>query len=51
MGATGMLLLEDPGLQGFIPEEFAPLNFQMAGGDILDQRRCRLGSAGHGRWI
>jgi len=34
MGATGMLLLEDPGLQGFIPEEFAPLNFQMAGGDI-----------------
>lgn len=34
MGATGMLLLEDPGLQGFIPEEFAPLNFRMAGGDI-----------------
>ena len=34
MGATGMLLLEDPGLQGFIPEEFTPLNFRMAGGDI-----------------
>lgn len=34
MGATGMLLLEDPGLQGFKPDGFAPLNFVMAGGDI-----------------
>lgn len=34
MGATGMLLLEDPGLQGFTPDEFAPLQFRMAGGDI-----------------
>lgn len=34
MGATGMLLLEDPGLQGFRADAFAPLAFQMAGGDI-----------------
>lgn len=34
MGTSGMLLLEDPGLQGFSPDEFAPLQFRMAGGDI-----------------
>ncbi|KAI9830528.1 MAG: hypothetical protein M1819_005486 [Sarea resinae] len=34
MGQTGMLLLEDPGLQGFIGEGFAPLGFQMVGGDL-----------------
>ncbi|KAI9836348.1 MAG: hypothetical protein M1837_003396 [Sclerophora amabilis] len=34
MGNTGMLLLEDPGLQGFVQEGFAPLNFQMAGSDL-----------------
>jgi hypothetical protein len=32
MNATGMLLLEDPGLQGFVPEAFAPIswNFERA---------------------
>ena len=34
MGNTGMILLEDPGLQGFIGEGFAPLGFQMAGRDL-----------------
>ena len=34
MGASGMFLVEDPGLQAFHPEPFAPLQFQMAGGDI-----------------
>ena len=34
MGNTGMLLLEDPGLQAFVPEPFQPLQFQMAGGDL-----------------
>ena len=32
MGQQGMMLLEDPGLQGSLPESFSPLNFQMAGG-------------------
>lgn len=32
MGQQGMMLLEDPGLQGSMPESFSPLNFQMAGG-------------------
>ena len=31
MGNTGMLLLEDPGLQCFVPESFAPLTWKMAG--------------------
>jgi len=32
MGQHGMILLEDPGLQCSLPESFAPLRFQMAGG-------------------
>lgn len=32
MGQQGMMLLEDPGLQGSMPETFSPLSFQMAGG-------------------
>jgi hypothetical protein len=31
MGATGMLLLEDPGLQKFDPEPFAPIAWNIAG--------------------
>ena len=34
MGQQGMILLEDPGLQGFVPGGFSPLAFQMAGGEI-----------------
>jgi hypothetical protein len=34
MGNTGMMLLEDPGLQGFVADSFAPLGFQMAGSDL-----------------
>ncbi|KAL1596345.1 hypothetical protein SLS60_008990 [Paraconiothyrium brasiliense] len=32
MGNTGMLLLEDPGLQSFVPEAFAPLTWSMSRG-------------------
>ncbi|KAF2110985.1 fungal-specific transcription factor domain-containing protein [Lophiotrema nucula] len=32
MGNTGMLLLEDPGLQSFVPEAFVPFKWVMAGG-------------------
>lgn len=32
MGNTGMLLLEDPGLQSFVPEAFAPLTWSMGRG-------------------
>jgi hypothetical protein len=31
MGTTGMFLLEDPGLQGFIPEAFAPIAWNLGG--------------------
>jgi hypothetical protein len=31
MSATGMLLLEDPGLQGFVPEAFAPIAWNVGG--------------------
>lgn len=31
MGNTGMFLLEDPGLQSYIPPAFAPLGWHMAG--------------------
>ncbi|KAL8939534.1 MAG: hypothetical protein Q9211_002699, partial [Gyalolechia sp. 1 TL-2023] len=31
MGQSGMILLEDPGLQGFLDGGFSPLSFQMAG--------------------
>lgn len=34
MGNTGMLLLEDPGLQSFKPEPFAPPSWDMAGRDL-----------------
>ncbi|OCL14757.1 hypothetical protein AOQ84DRAFT_371003, partial [Glonium stellatum] len=34
MGNTGMLLLEDPGLQSFKPESFAPLGWDMAGRNL-----------------
>lgn len=30
MNATGMLLLEDPGLQGFVPEAFAPISWNLS---------------------
>ena len=40
MGQQGMMLLEDPGLQGSMPETFSPLSFQMAGGaDAPGMRR------------
>jgi hypothetical protein len=31
MNATGMLLLEDPGLQSFVPEAFAPIAWDIGG--------------------
>ncbi|KAF2198845.1 hypothetical protein GQ43DRAFT_474169 [Delitschia confertaspora ATCC 74209] len=34
MGNTGMLLLEDPGLQCFVPESFSPLTWKMAGDSL-----------------
>ena len=34
MSKQGMILLEDPGLQGFLPNGFAPLTFQMAGSNL-----------------
>ena len=34
MGRTGLILLEDPGLQGFVPMNFEPLSFRMAGTDL-----------------
>ncbi|KAL8729663.1 MAG: hypothetical protein Q9166_004612 [cf. Caloplaca sp. 2 TL-2023] len=40
MGQSGMLLLEDPGLQGFLDGGFSPLNFQMDGNPLpLDRPR------------
>lgn len=33
MGNTGMLLLEDPGLQSFVPEAFAPLTWALGRDD------------------
>lgn len=49
MGQQGMMLLEDPGLQGSLPESFSPLNFQMAGGaDTPGMQRSPTGfDAGH----
>ena len=32
MGSQGMMLLEDPGLQGALPDSYSPLSFEMAGG-------------------
>ncbi|KAI9697171.1 MAG: hypothetical protein M1820_007907 [Bogoriella megaspora] len=34
MGATGMMLLEDHGLQAFRPEGYAPLRWDMVGGEL-----------------
>ncbi|KAI9785591.1 MAG: hypothetical protein M1835_003314 [Candelina submexicana] len=45
MGNTGMILLEDPGLQGFIGEGFAPLGFQMAGRDLPSSHETYGGSS------
>jgi hypothetical protein len=36
MGNTGMLLLEDPGLQAFVPQAFAPLTWALAPGPELE---------------
>lgn len=38
MGNTGMLLLEDPGLQSFVREDFSPFTWVMAG-DELDKQK------------
>lgn len=34
MGHSGMILLEDPGLQGFLPGNYEPFSFRMAGSDL-----------------
>lgn len=34
MGNTGLLLLEDPGLQSFVPDAFAPLTVSMGRGEL-----------------
>jgi hypothetical protein len=34
MSHHGMILLEDPGLQGFIPEKYGPLTFEMVGTEM-----------------
>ena len=45
MGQQGMMLLEDPGLQGSLPESFSPLNFHMAGGaDTPGMQRSPTGT-------
>jgi len=50
MGQQGMMLLEDPGLQGSMPESFSPLNFQMAGGaDTPGMQRSPTGPDGGSR--
>lgn len=38
MGQSGMMLLEDPGLQGFLDGGFSPLSFQMAGNALSPDR-------------
>ncbi|KAL8712728.1 MAG: hypothetical protein Q9225_006882 [Loekoesia sp. 1 TL-2023] len=52
MGQSGMILLEDPGLQGFLDGGFSPLSFQMAGNTLppdrpRKQRRTTTGSRDH----
>ncbi|KAL8839395.1 MAG: hypothetical protein Q9170_001789 [Blastenia crenularia] len=52
MGQSGMILLEDPGLQGFLDGGFSPLSFQMTGNTLpLDrprkQRRTTINSKDH----
>lgn len=46
MGSTGMVLLEDPGLQGFIDDGFNPLGFQLAGGNLQPTQGMGIGSPG-----
>ncbi|KAL9081238.1 MAG: hypothetical protein Q9157_000213 [Trypethelium eluteriae] len=48
MGNTGMLLLEDPGLQAFRPEGFAPLKWDMVGGDLAGMQENQGRSGVHG---
>lgn len=38
MGQSGMMLLEDPGLQGFLDGGFSPLTFQTAGSTLPPDR-------------
>lgn len=38
MGQSGMILLEDPGLQGFLDGGFSPLSFQITGGTLAIDR-------------
>lgn len=46
MGQQGMMLLEDPGLQGFSPDGFSPLDFHLTGGSVrYDERRRPAGRA------
>lgn len=46
MGQQGMMLLEDPGLQGFSPDGFSPLDFHMTGGATrYDEKRRSLSRA------
>jgi hypothetical protein len=40
MGNTGMLLLEDPGLQSFVDEAFSPLTWAMAGNELERSSKC-----------
>ena len=47
MGQQGMMLLEDPGLQGSMPETFSPLSFQMAGGADTPGMRREGSDAGY----
>lgn len=52
MGQSGMMLLEDPGLQGFLEGGFSPLSFQMAGNTLptdrpRKQRRTATGNRDH----
>lgn len=49
MGQSGMLLLEDPGLQGFLDGGFSPSSFQMDGNSLpLDRpRKQRRTTAGN----
>lgn len=48
MGQQGMMLLEDPGLQGSMPESYSPISWEMAGGaDTPGMQRLSADSPGH----
>ncbi len=48
MGQQGMMLLEDPGLQGSMPESYSPISWEMAGGaDTPGMQRLSIDSPGH----